>query len=76
MSLKEGLVWMPYVTATTNAVISDVKRTRREKRMDSINKIFNLGLEEKFNPGILVSSRYSAINISNTSKYMTINLGS
>jgi hypothetical protein len=75
MSLKEGLVWMPYVTATTNAVISDVKRTRREKRMDSINKIFNLGLEKEFSPRKLINSRYSAVNISNSYKYLTINFG-
>ena len=70
-SLEQGYVWAPYIPMTTTSVISEYT-SKNTSRMRKINKIFNLGLDIKDNwlPKRSISSRYSAIQISNP--YQTI----
>jgi hypothetical protein len=65
------LVWAPYIPMTTTSVISEYT-SKNTSRMRKISKIFNLGLDIKDNwfPKKSISSRYSAIQISNP--YQTI----
>jgi hypothetical protein len=67
--LQPGYVWAPYIPMTTSATIVeyDSKNTIRKRK---INKIFNLGLDINWFPKKSISSRYSAIQISNP--YQTI----
>ena len=67
--LEPGYVWAPYIPMTTSATIVEYgsKNTIRKRK---INKIFNLGLDINWFPKKSISSRYSAIQISNP--YQTI----
>jgi hypothetical protein len=69
--LEPGYVWAPYIPITTTSIISEYT-SKNVSRKRSINKIFNLGLDIKDNwfPKKSISSRYSAIQISNP--YQTI----
>jgi hypothetical protein len=69
--LEPGYVWAPYIPMTTSATIVEYG-SKNTSRMRKINKIFNLGLDIKDNwfPKKSISSRYSAVQISNP--YRTI----
>ena len=71
--LEPGYVWAPYIPMTTSQIIVGYgsKNTSRKRR---INKIFNLGLviKDGFLPGRSISSRYSAVQISNPYKTIFI----
>ena len=71
-SLEEGYVWVPYyIPMTTNTIVSEYS-SKNVIRRRKINKIFNLGLDikDEFSPSKSISSRYSAVKISND--YSTI----
>ena len=71
--LEPGYVWAPYIPMTTSATIVEYgsNNTRRKRK---INKIFNLGLviKDGFLPSKSISSRYSAVQISNPYKTIFI----
>jgi hypothetical protein len=69
--LEPGYVWAPYIPMTTSATIVEYG-SKNISRKRKINKIFNLGLNIKDNwfPKKSITSRYSAVQISNP--YQTI----
>ena len=71
-SLDQGYIWVPYIL-TTNTIVSEYS-SKNVIRRRKINKIFNLGLDikDEFSPSKSISSRYSAVKISNP--YKTIYL--
>ena len=70
-SLEEGYIWVPYIPMTTTTIVSEYS-SKNVIRRRKINKIFNLGLDikDEFSPSKSISSRYSAVKISND--YSTI----
>ena len=72
-SLEEGYIWVPYIPMTTTTIVSEYS-SKNVIRRRKINKIFNLGLDikDEFSPSKSISSRYSAVKISNP--YKTIYL--
>jgi hypothetical protein len=71
--LEPGYVYVPYIPITTTSVISEYT-SKNTSRMRKINKIFNLGLDIKDNwfSKKSISSRYSAVQISNPYKTIFI----
>jgi hypothetical protein len=71
--LEPGYIYAPYIPVTTTSVISEYT-SKNTSRMKKINKIFNLGLDIKDNwfPKKSISSRYSAVQISNPYKTIFI----
>ena len=72
--LEPGYVYLPYITMTTTPIISEYS-SKNIIRKRKINKIFNLGLDIKDNwfPKSSIASRYSAVQISNPYKTISIN---
>lgn len=72
--LEPGYVYLPYITMTTTPIISEYS-PKNIIRKRKINKIFNLGLDIKDNwfPKSSIASRYSAVQISNPYKTISIN---
>ena len=72
--LEPGYVYLPYITMTTTPIISEYS-SKNIIRKRKINKIFNLGLDIKDNwfPKSAIASRYSAVQISNPYKTISIN---
>jgi hypothetical protein len=72
--LEPGYVWAPYIPMVTSATVVEYgyKNTSRKRK---INKIFNLGLyikDDIFSTSKSLSSRYSAVQISDPYKTIFI----
>jgi hypothetical protein len=74
-SLEQGYVYAPYIPMTTSQVIVDYGSSKRVNRKRKINKIFDLGLDVKyeFSPSKSIMSRYSK-KIINAKYYGTIEI--
>jgi hypothetical protein len=71
-SLEQGYVWVPYILPVTTTPIVSEYSSKNIIRRRKINRIFNLGLDikDEYLPMKSITSRYSAVNISND--YSTI----
>ena len=70
-SLEQGYIWVPYILMTTTPIVSEYS-SKNIIRRRKINRIFNLGLDikDEYLPMKSITSRYSAVKISND--YSTI----
>ena len=61
-SLEQGIVFVPYIMATTTPTIIEFSPKNRIRK-NKINKIYNLGLDIETFPSKSITSRYSTTTI-------------